>query len=135
MLKKLLPDELYNLLTSLVDVSVIYEIRIRNHLPICVNVNGQYKIVSSSTPVVMSETNPLILEYKKLAEKIMGVSVEFQQIGGATDARLFAEKGATVIMHSGTGEGMHGDGEYVVMKSVEDLAKIQIEYLKSLAHE
>ena len=48
MLKKLLPDELYNLLTSLVDVSVIYEIRIRNHLPICVNVNGQYKIVSSS---------------------------------------------------------------------------------------
>ena len=94
-----------------------------------------YKIVSSSTPVVMSEKNPLILEYKKLAEKIMGVSVEFQQIGGATDARLFAEKGATVIMHSGTGEGMHGDDEYVVMKSVEDLAKIQIEYLKSLAHE
>ncbi len=94
-----------------------------------------YKIVSSSTPVVMSETNPLILEYKKLAEKILGTSIEFQQIGGATDARLFAEKGATVIMHSGTGEGMHADGEYVVMKSVEDLAEIQIEYLKSLAHD
>lgn len=94
-----------------------------------------YKIVSSSTPVVMSEKNPLILGYKKLAEKIMGQAIEFQQIGGATDARLFAEKGATVIMHSGSGEGMHADGEYVVLQSVEDLAKIQIEYLKSLAND
>ena len=46
----------------------------------------------------------------------------------------FAEKGATVIMHSGTGEGMHADGEYVVWQSVEELARIQIEYLKSLAN-
>ena len=37
-------------------------------------------------------------------------------------------------MHSGTGEGMHADGEYVVWQSVEELARIQIEYLKSLAN-
>jgi acetylornithine deacetylase/succinyl-diaminopimelate desuccinylase-like protein len=92
----------------------------------------RYKIVSSSTPVVMSEDNPQILAYKKFAEKIMGRNIEFQQIGGATDARLFAEKGATVIMHSGTGEGMHAEGEYVVLQSVEELAKLQIEYLKAL---
>ncbi len=92
-----------------------------------------YKIVSVSTPVVMREDNPQILAYKALAEKIMGREIKFVQIGGATDARLFAEKGATVIMHSGTGEGMHADGEYVVLQSVEELAKIQIEYLKGLA--
>ena len=33
-----------------------------------------------------------------------------------------------------TGEGMHADGEYVVWQSVEELARIQIEYLKSLAN-
>lgn len=92
-----------------------------------------YEIVSVSTPVVMSEDNPQILAYKALAEKIMGRKIKFVQIGGATDARLFADKGATVIMHSGTGEGMHADGEYVVIQSVEELAKIQIEYLKGLA--
>jgi acetylornithine deacetylase/succinyl-diaminopimelate desuccinylase-like protein len=80
----------------------------------------------------MSEKNNAILEYKKLAEEILGQKVDFQQIGGATDARLFAELGATVIMHSGTGEGMHADGEYVEIESVEKLAKIQIEYLKRL---
>lgn len=93
-----------------------------------------YEIVSVSTPVVMSEDNPQILAYKKLAQEIMGRSIKFVQIGGATDARLFAEKGATVIMHSGTGEGMHADGEYVVVQSVEELAKIQIEYLKRLGN-
>lgn len=92
----------------------------------------RYEIVSVSTPVVMREDNAQILAYKALAEKIMGRGIKFVQIGGATDARLFAEKGATVIMHSGTGEGMHADGEYVVLQSVEELAKIQIEYLKGL---
>ena len=92
-----------------------------------------YKIVSQSTPVVMQEDNPLIADYKKLAEEVLKRKVKFVQIGGATDARLFADKGATVIMHSGTGEGMHADGEYVVMKSVEELAQLQIEYLKRLA--
>ena len=89
-----------------------------------------YEIVSASTPVVMSEDNPQILAYKRLAEQVTGRKIVFEQIGGATDARLFAEKGATVIMHSGTGEGMHADGEYVVWQSVEELARIQIEYLK-----
>ncbi len=92
-----------------------------------------YEMVSVSTPVVMREDNPQILAYKTLAEKILGREIKFVQIGGATDARLFAEKGATVIMHSGTGEGMHAAGEYVVLQSVEELAKIQIEYLKTLA--
>jgi len=95
-------------------------------------VGVHYNIVSSSVPVVMSEDNSQILAYKNFAEKIMGKKIEFQHMGGATDARLFASKGATVIMHSGTGEGMHAQGEYVVLQSVEELAKLQIEYLKSI---
>lgn len=92
----------------------------------------QYEIVSASVPVVMSEDNPQIVAYKKFAEQVMGKRIEFEQTGGATDARLFAEKGATVIMHSGTGEGMHAEGEYVEIQSVQDLAALQIEYLKGL---
>ncbi len=92
-----------------------------------------YQIVSASVPVVMAEDNPEIVAYKKFAEQVMGRPVRFTQIGGATDARLFAEKGATVIMHSGTGEGMHADGEYVVLQSVEELARLQIAYLQHRA--
>ena len=105
---------------------------LEKNLQECLETGVSYKIVSSSTPVVMAEDNPQILAYKQFAEKVMGKSIEFQQIGGATDARLFAEKGATVIMHSGTGEGMHAEGEYVDIQSVKDLAELQIAYLKGL---
>ncbi len=90
----------------------------------------EYEIVSSSVPVVMSENEPKILAYKKIAEEVLGKDVKFEQIGGATDARLFAQRGAVVIMHSGTGEGMHGDNEYVEIESVYNLLEIQKKYLE-----
>ena len=48
--------------------------------------------------------------------------------------RGFCGKRGDGDTHSGTGEVMHADGEYVVWQSVEELARIQIEYLKSLAN-
>ena len=105
---------------------------LEKNLKACLIDGVSYKIVSASTPVVMAEDNPQIVAYKKFAEKVMGIQIKFEQIGGATDARLFAEKGATVIMHSGTGEGMHAENEYVVLKSVEDLAALQVEYLANI---
>lgn len=89
----------------------------------------EFEIVSSSVPVVMSESEPKILAYKEIAEEVLGKDIVFEQIGGATDARLFAERGAVVIMHSGTGEGMHGDDEYVEIDSVYKLLEIQKKYL------
>lgn len=97
-------------------------------------VNGvTYKIVSESTPVVMDPNNPYIQDYKKFAEEILGQKIEFEQIGGATDSRSFAVKGSTVIMHSGTGDGMHASGEYVEIDSVEKIADIQIKFLEKLS--
>ena len=64
---------------------------------------------------------------------ILGKSIEFEHIGGATDSRSFAVKGSTVIMHSGTGDGMHANGEYVEIDSVEKIAEIQIKFLDKLA--
>lgn len=97
-------------------------------------VNGvSYKISSSSVPVVMDENNPYIQDYKHFAEKILGQEIEFEQIGGATDSRAFAVRGSTVIMHSGTGEGMHTAGEYVVVDTVEKIAEIQKKFLDKLA--
>lgn len=94
-----------------------------------------YRIASESTPVVMDENNPYIQEYKKFAEDIMGEKIEFEQIGGATDSRAFAIRGSTVIMHSGTGDGMHTSGEYAVVDSIRKIADIQIKFLKKLAND
>ena len=106
---------------------------LENNLSQCLVPGVEYKIISSSTPVVMDENNPDILDYKSFAENIMGRAIEFEHIGGATDSRAFAVKGSTVIMHSGTGEGMHASGEYVELESVKQIADIQIKFLEHLA--
>lgn len=106
-----------------------------NNLDKCMVEGATYRIVSQSTPVVMSENNPTILDYKKLAEEVLGRNIEFEYIGGATDSRAFAERGSTVVMHSGTGEGMHAVGEYVELESVEQIANIQCRFLEKLASE
>lgn len=49
------------------------------------------------------------------------------------NSRAFAERGSVVIMHSGSGDGMHAAGEYVVWQSVEQLAEIQRRFLQRLA--
>ena len=106
---------------------------LKKNLNKCMEKGVNYKIVSESTPVVMDENNPYILDYKTFAEKILGKPIEFEHIGGATDSRSFAVKGSIVIMHSGTGEGMHAANEFVDIKSVEQIADIQIKFLDKLA--
>lgn len=108
---------------------------LERNLTSCLEKGVSYKIVSASTPVVMSEEDPDILDYKRFAENIMGCPIEFEHIGGATDSRSFAVKGSTVIMHSGTGDGMHANGEYVEIESVRQIADIQIKFLEHLAQQ
>lgn len=108
---------------------------LRKFLDSCMASGARYEIVSESTPVVMDEANPQILAYKQFAEEIMGKKTEFEHIGGATDSREFAVKGSTVVMHSGTGDGMHAEGEFVEIDSVKQIADIQIKFLRKLALE
>lgn len=99
----------------------------------CLVEGVRYEIASKSNPVVMDEQNEYIQEYKKFAENILGKEIKFVQIGGATDARLFALRGSIVIMHSGTGEGMHTNSEYVYVDSVKQISEIQIKFLEKLS--
>ena len=106
---------------------------LEKNLKSCLVDGADYKIVSSSHPVVMDENNPYIVEYKRLVEKTLGKKVDFEYIGGATDSRSFAERGSIVIMHSGSGNGMHASGEYVEWNTVEQMAEIQKIFLQRLA--
>ena len=106
---------------------------LKNNLQNCMADGADFEIVSESTPVVMDENNQYILDYKHFAENILGRKIEFEHIGGATDSRAFALKGSIVIMHSGTGEGMHGANEWVTIDSVLKLADIQIRFIEKIS--
>ena len=99
----------------------------------CMAEGVDFEVVMQSTCVVVDETNEALLSYKTLAEKVIGRPIAFEYIGGATDSRAFYLKGATVIMHSGTGGGMHAENEYDDFQSVEQLFDIQMRFLRELA--
>ena len=106
---------------------------LKKFLESCLIDGVKYEIMSSSVPVVMDEKNPYILQYKKLAEEKLARKIEFEYMGGATDSREFAQKGSIVIMHSGSGDGMHAANEYVEWNSVEALLSVQKDFLRKLA--
>ncbi len=108
---------------------------LKKKLKKCMAKGVSFEIKMQSIPVVTDEKNKVLLAYKTLAEKVLKKKIEFEYIGGATDSRSLYERGATVIMHSGTGEGMHAKGEYVILKSVEQIADIQMKFLRQLAEE
>jgi succinyl-diaminopimelate desuccinylase len=106
---------------------------LKDNLNKCMVDGVSYVIASESSTVVMKKDDPYIVDYKNFAEEILGQKIEFEQIGGATDSRSFAVRGSTVIMHSGTGEGMHAAGEYVEVASVLKIGEIQIKFLDKLS--
>ena len=125
-----------NYAEALLDFRLTEDSTVKNlekNLKKCMEKGVSYKIVSSSTPVVMDPNNKYIQDYKNLAEEVLGQKMFFEQIGGATDSRAVAVKGSIVIMNSGTGEGMHANGEYVEIDSVQKLAEIQKRFLDKLA--
>ncbi len=116
----------------LVETSSVKELE--KMLKKCMVKHVSYEIVSSSNPVVMEKNNPYVKCYKKVAENVLKKPVEFEQCGGATDARKFAKLGIPVIMHSGSGDGMHGKNEFVVIDSVLKFAQIQQNFVELLDH-
>lgn len=108
---------------------------LRKKLKKCMAKGVSFEIVMQSIPVVTDENNPVLLKYKKLAEDVIKTPIEFQYIGGATDSRSLYARGSTIIMHSGTGDGMHAQNEYVDIRSVEQIADIQMKFLRKLAEQ
>lgn len=106
-----------------------------SNLDKCLEKDTHYEIISASIPVVMDEQNFYIQTYKQLVEKHLNTTVKFEHIGGATDSREFAAKGSVIIMHSGTGNGMHAKDEYAEIDSIINIAQIQKEFLKHLSQE
>ncbi len=112
----------------LTDTSSVEDLK--KKLDSCMLDGVSYEIASTSIPVLMEEDNKHIKAYKNFAEKALGFDLEFVTMGGATDSRLFATLGSTIIMHSGTGAGMHSKIEYVEIDSLNKISQIQIAFLE-----
>jgi len=73
--------------------------------------------------------NPVLQEFKKSAEGVLGKEVEIAFEHGATDARYFAEIGVSCAVFGAVGGNMHAEGEWVNLESLELNRQILLKFL------
>ena len=132
------PNIISNEAHALLDFRLIDSSSVQNlkqKLTSCMEKGVSFKIKMQSIPIITDEKNKIILLYKNIAEQIISKKISFEYIGGATDSRSFYQRGSTIIMHSGTGEGMHAANEYVEFESVKQIADIQLRFLREFAQQ
>ncbi len=100
---------------------------------------AKYDFITHSKGLFMDKENPIIHEYKKIAEKEIGREVKLSHMHGATDSRFFSNwpgvknDTTTIIVHSIDGEGIHGKGENCDIDSALKLSQIQKVFIEKLA--
>lgn len=93
--------------------------------------NVTYEVLIEGSNVFSDVNNKYLRRYARCIEDKTGSPTVFEGAHGASDGRFFAEKGMPIIMHQGTGGGLHRKDEWVDIKSLYQLENIQTEFLKS----
>ncbi|PIR53790.1 hypothetical protein COU75_04195 [Candidatus Peregrinibacteria bacterium CG10_big_fil_rev_8_21_14_0_10_42_8] len=73
----------------------------------------------TASPLQTSETDPTVMLFKSVAEKVIGESIAFKREHGGTDARYFSERGIPAFLYGPKGAGLHGKDEWVSLSSLE----------------
>ena len=95
--------------------------------------DAEFEVISYGEPVETPTDNPYLLKMKESVEEILGRDAKFVKEHGATDARFFAEKGINSVILYPVGGNIHGKGEWVSLKSLEDLFFIFEKFVEKTA--
>lgn len=87
------------------------------------------RVLEASPLFFADESDPLLVQFKKTAEEILGKSVPFTYAHGATDIRYFAEFGIPGALYGAAGENAHAAGEWVDLDSLEKNKEILLKFL------
>lgn len=68
--------------------------------------------------------HPMVQQFKRCSEEILGHPVEIGREHGASDARFFQEFGIPAFLFGPEGGGLHASDEWVSVRSLEDHYKI-----------
>ncbi len=88
-----------------------------------------YSVVMEGHPTVLNNNHPLVRQYADIVQQVTGAPAQFIKNGGGTDGRYFSHAGMTVIVHQGTGGCCQSDHEHVELQSLDQLVKIQTQFI------
>lgn len=84
-------------------------------------------------PMFCEQENPMVQRIKKIAEDVTGKPVPIRRECGSSDARAFVAEGIPAFLYGPIGGDLHGAGEWVSVKSLEEHVEINRRLLKELS--
>lgn len=94
-------------------------------------VNGKVKVIAKEPAVLVDPTNEYVKGLKEVyIENNLKKKVSFAVQHGGSDGRFFADKGIPIVEFGPCGDNWHGDKEYVLKESIEDLSKVLISFIE-----
>jgi len=88
--------------------------------------------ISQNGALFVDQKNPLILKLGMTIEKELQKKVVFMNECGTSDAIFFAEQGTPAILFRPRGGGMHQDGEWVDIQSLNKFQAIILKFLREI---
>lgn len=86
-------------------------------------------IIAQGTAFKVHSNDSYIQKYNAVCEKLLDKKIEFIKYQAASDGRFFTEKNIPCIIMNPIGGNIHGDNEWVSLKSLTLLGKIYEHYV------
>ncbi len=84
-------------------------------------VNAEWEEIGYCSPMVVSKGSEKMIEIIKESAGELGITTDFINVGGSSDANNISEAGTPVLCGCGPcGTNLHSDKEYMVLKSVPE---------------
>jgi succinyl-diaminopimelate desuccinylase len=91
------------------------------------------ELVESAYPTYCDHKHPMVLSLKKIMEDVIGSPVPIRRDHGSSDARYFTARGIPAFLNGPTGGDLHGDREWVSLKSLGQHVEINRRWLRELS--
>jgi succinyl-diaminopimelate desuccinylase len=78
------------------------------------------------------QTNAYVTQLVTSTQKITGTKPHFLKKHGASDVRYYSAQGAGAVTFGVRGDGIHGDGEYVELSSLDTYYEILVDFVNSV---
>ena len=88
--------------------------------------------VIEEAPMLINKDMTMINKLKKVVENVTGKECPLMSEHGASDLRFFSEKEVPSAIIGPFGENYHGDGEFVLISSLELFYKVMVEFVNTL---
>lgn len=95
-------------------------------------ITKNYEIIGEGDPFIQNKNDYFLKNYQKIAEDVLGGSICFSRVEGASDARFFSEVGVPVIITKIGCDNIHGDGEFVDVNEMVNFYKILEKFINQI---